>query len=673
MKPSLSRLLRPQSIAVVGGGAWCRAVIGQLAKAGYDGPVWPVHPTATEIGGFRVFSSLNDLPYPPDSTYVGINREATVGAIATLAAMGAGGAVCFAAGFAEVADGADLNAALLAAAGDMPILGPNCYGFINMLDGALLWPDQHGCVPTDRGVAILTQSSNIAINLTMQARALPVAYVITCGNQAQTTQAQIALNLLDDPRVTAIGVHVEGFGDVSDWQALARKAAERGVPIVALKVGRSVAARSATISHTASLAGGDAGAQALLDRLGISRVDDLSTFLETLKLLHVTGPLKSGKIASISCSGGEASLVADLAQGRKLEFPDLTARQRTDLFAALGPKVALANPLDYHTYIWRDTDAMTKAFCAMIEPELALTLLIVDFPRADRCDPSDWDCTIDAALATRARTGGSLAMVATMPELMPEAVASRLLAGGVTPLNGLTEALTAVVAARMHRPPDLSVDLLLPGDARQSITLTEAQSKAALAAFGLAIPRFGRALSPHAAFQVALTLTPPFVLKGEGLAHKSEAGAVILNLQSAKDVGASAEAMSLDSYLVEEMIEAVVAELLVGIVRDPAHGFVLTLAAGGVLTEVLTDSVSLLVPASDASILQALKGLKCFKLLSGYRGKPAADMAALLQAIAAIQSYVIANCDRLEEVEVNPLLCTATRAVAADALIRTAP
>ena len=587
MKSSLARLLRPQSIAVVGGGAWCRAVIGQLAKAGYDGPVWPVHPTASEIGGFRVFSSLNDLPYPPDSTYVGINREATVGAIATLAAMGAGGAVCFAAGFAEVADGADLNAALLAAAGDMPILGPNCYGFINMLDGALLWPDQHGCVPTDRGVAILTQSSNIAINLTMQARALPVAYVITCGNQAQTTQAQIALNLLDDPRVTAIGVHVEGFGDVSDWQALARKAAERGVPIVALKVGRSVAARSATISHTASLAGGDAGAQALLDRLGISRVDDLSTFLETLKLLHVTGPLKSGKIASISCSGGEASLVADLAQGRNLEFPDLTARQRTDLFAALGPKVALANPLDYHTYIWRDTDAMTKAFCAMIEPELALTLLIVDFPRADRCDPSDWGCTIDAALATRARTGGSLAMVATMPELMPEAVASRLLAGGVTPLNGLTEAMAAVAAARMHTRLDLTIDLLLPGDARQTTTLTEAQSKAALAAFGLAIPRFGRALSPHSALQVALTLTPPFVLKGEGLAHKSEAGAVILNLQSAKDVGASAEAMSLDSFLVEEMIEAVVAELLVGIVRDPAHGFVLTLAAGGVLTEVL--------------------------------------------------------------------------------------
>ena len=673
MTRDLSRLLRPRSIAVIGGGAWCAAVIGQLRKSGFAGPVWPVHPKAAEIGGFRAYSSLAALPHAPDAAFVGINREATVGAVAALSRLGAGGAVCFAAGFAEVADGVALNADLLAGAGAMPILGPNCYGMINALDGALLWPDQHGCLPVARGVAILTQSSNIAINLTMQARALPIAYVITCGNQAQTTQAQIALGLLDDPRVTAIGLHVEGFGNTADWQALARKARDRSVPLIALKVGRSVQAQSATISHTASLAGGDAGAQALLDRLGIARVNDLPTFLETLKLLHVTGPLPSNRIATVSCSGGEASLAADTAYGRDLSFPPLNPRQSDDLFDALGPKVALANPLDYHTYIWRDTARMTDTFSAMIDPDLALTLLIVDFPRADRCDPADWECTIAGALAARARTGGNLGMVASLPELMPEDVAARLMAGGVVPLNGLTEALAAAEAAQRRTPIDLDLDLALPAPVGATVTLTEAEAKAALAAHGLPVPQNRRAATADLVAAAAAALTAPYVLKGEGIAHKSEAGAVVLNLPDPQSVSVAAESMQATSYLIEEMIDGTVAELLIGVLHDPAHGLVLTLAAGGVLTELLSDSVSLLLPASDDSVKQALFRLKCAPLLHGFRGRPAADVPAILRAIRAIQDYALANRAVLAEVEVNPLLCTPTRAVAADALIRRAP
>ena len=673
MTRDLSRLLRPKSIAVIGGGAWCLAVIGQLAKSGFRGEVWPVHPKATEMAGFRVYSGMNALPSAPDAAFVGINREATVGAIGELSRMGAGGAVCFASGFAEVEDGQTLNAALLAAAGDMPFLGPNCYGLINALDEALLWPDQHGCVPVGRGVAILTQSSNIAINLTMQSRALPIAYVVTCGNQAQTTQAQIAYGLLDDPRVTAIGLHIEGFGDLTDWQAFARKARAKAIPVIALKVGRSTEAQVATISHTASLAGGDAGAQALLDRLGIARVNDLPTFLETLKLLHVTGPLSSGAIASISCSGGEASLAADTAHGRALTFPPLNARQHAGLFAALGPKVALANPLDYHTYIWRNTPAMTDAFSAMIDPALALTLLIVDFPRPDRCSAADWECTIQAALAARARTGGNVAMVATLPELMPEDVAARLMAGGVVPMNGLTEALAAAEAAVFRPTTDLMLDLALPGAGAEAVTRTEAEAKAALAAFGLSVPQSRRAVDVPGAAAVAATLRAPFVLKGEGIAHKSEAGAVVLNLPTPAAVARAAKRMQAPGFLIEEMIDGALAELLVGIIRDPAHGLVLTLAAGGVLTELLADSTSLLVPASEEAVNQALTKLKCHRLLTGFRGKPAADMPSVIAAVMAIQEFALANAAMLQEIEVNPLICTRTNAVAVDALLRMVP
>jgi acyl-CoA synthetase (NDP forming) len=667
MTRTLSRLLRPKSVAVIGGGAWCCAVIQQLLKANFSGDIWPIHPTADEICGLPAHPSLHDLPNIPDAAFIGINRDATIDTVAQLSLLGVGGAVCFASGFGETNDGQDANRRLLQAAGDMPILGPNCYGMINALDGVSLWPDQHGCVPVDRGVAILTQSSNIAINLTMQQRALPIAYVVTCGNQAQMSEAQIADALLDDPRVTAIGLHIEGFGDLFAWQALVRKAHTKGIPLVALKVGKSIEARNATISHTASLAGSDAGANALLEHLGIARVDDLPTFLETLKILHVAGPLPSGQIASISCSGGEASLIADMAHDTTLTFPPLTNLQETRLLAALGPKVTLANPLDYHTYIWRDVAAMTRAFSAMIVPEIAITFLIVDFPRGDICDPSDWACVIQSTLDTRAATGGTIAMVSTLPELMPEHVARRLMAGGIIPMNGIRAALAAAEAAH-HRAPN-SADLIVPSKSMPAETMPEADAKRALQMAGVTVPKLMtgdlETLARHADIEQG-----PFVLKSTGVAHKSDVGGVALSLINGDAMRQAGAKMSSAAFILEEMIADPVAEILIGVVKDPAHGFVITIGAGGLFAELLKDTASILMPASRNRLNQTLNRLKLAKILNGYRNQPAGNIDALLDAVEAIQSYVLANLDTIEEVEVNPFILTQTRAVAADALIR---
>ncbi|KJZ26030.1 acetate--CoA ligase family protein [Tritonibacter mobilis] len=671
---SLKRLFRPDSIAVIGGGTWCSAVIEQCRKMGFAGDIWPVHPKAEEVAGLPAYRDIEALPFAPDASFIGINRLATIDVVKALSARGAGGAVCFASGFleaeAEDSEGADLQQRLLEAAGDMPVLGPNCYGFINYLDGALLWPDQHGGQRVEKGVAIVTQSSNIAINLTMQKRALPLAYVVTCGNQAQTGLAEIGAALLEDDRVTVLGLHIEGVGDLRAFEALALKARQLGKQIVALKVGRSAQARAATVSHTASLAGGDAGAGALLARLGIPRLYDLPSFLETLKLMHVVGRLPSTRIATISCSGGEASLSADTAHGRGVSLPALNDRQRTDLRAALGPMVALANPLDYHTYIWRDVDAMTRAFSAMVDPQLAMTLLVVDFPRGDRCDPSDWECVTQAAIAVRQQTGQPIAIVATLPELLPEDVAEQLLGAGVVPMLGLSEAMSAIEAAGLPLP-ELAQPLLLPTKSHPDPDLVpEGEAKAWLARFGLRVPRSKPARSVVAARAVAADIGYPVVLKGEGIAHKTEEGAVRLNLTCGQDVSDAAVAMPTDRFLVEEMVTGAVAELLVGVVKDPAHGFVLTLAAGGTLTEIMQDSASVLLPASDAALNTALESLRIAPLLSGYRGAPPADRAAILRAIRAVEAYVVAEAEGLEEIEINPLLCTPTDAVAADALIR---
>ena len=667
MRRDLSRLLNPSLIAVVGGGAWCTGIVGAARRIGYSGRIVPVHPEGKVIAGLQSVRALAEIDAPIDAAFICVNRHATIGVVESLRALDAGGAVCFASGFreaqAESADGGDLQDRLLDAAGDMPILGPNCYGFVNALDRAAIWPDQHGMQPVDRGVAILTQSSNIAINLTMQQRALPIAMMVTCGNQAQTGQAEIARALLRDPRITALGLHIEGFRDMAQWHALAHEAAAKGIPIVALKSGASEQAQRATVSHTASLAGSDAGAQALLDRLGIARVRDIPTFLETLKLFHLYGRLDAPTISAISCSGGEASLVADSAVGRDLSFPDLTEDQRGRLRAALGPMVALANPLDYHTYVWRDVAAMTAAWSPMADPHVGLTLAIVDYPHTDA---TDWECATQAAINVRAATGRPVAMVATLPELMPLDVADRLMAAGVLPVSGLEEALGAAEIA--SQKPCLEPDMALePGpDPTAPRLLDEAEAKAALAAHGVPVPD---GVVCDRAGLGAVMIEGPLALKSLGLAHKSEAGGVKLGLRAADLVQAAAD-MPGDRFLVERMVTGAVAEVLVGVTRDPAHGFVLTLGGGGVMTEVIGDTASMLVPSGRDRVKQALNGLKWGKLLRGFRGKPPADMDAIVDAVMALQAFVVAEAQTLDEVEVNPLICTPDRAVAADALIR---
>ncbi len=672
--PDLSRLLRPRSIAVIGGGTWCRNLVEQCRKIGFDGALWWVHPRPDDVTEATAFASVSDLPDAPDASFIGVNRQATVEVVGALSAIGAGGAVCFASGFLESeqedSEGAGLQAALLKAAGDMPLIGPNCYGLINYLDGVPLWPDQHGGTRVDTGVAIVTQSSNLAISLTMQRRALPVAYVVTAGNQAQLGIAEIGTALLEDSRVTALGLHIEGFGDLRAFEALAARAAELAKPIVALKVGRTEQARTATVTHTASLAGDDAGAQAFLERLGIARVSSLPELVETLKLLHVTGPLASNAIAAICCSGGEAALMADSAAGRALRYPPLTDDQRAELRAVLGPRVALANPLDYHTYIWNDTAAMTRTWTAMMGGA-DLTLAVVDLPRADRCSDADWQCAIEAALAARQQVDRPLAMVATLPENLPEPVADRLIGGGVAPLMGLDDALAAAEAAAWlgttaHQPEPVA----LPVAVAAPETLGEADAKALLSAAGVPVPNAARAGSAEDAAEKAARIGFPVVLKGEGIDHKTEAGAVALNLTSAAAVRQAAKAMPTGTFLVEDFVADPVAELLIGVVRDPAHGFVLTLAAGGTLTELLRDSQSLLVPSSEAAVGSALGRLKVARLLDGYRGRPAADRAAILAAIMAVQRFVLDHVGQLEEIEINPLLCGPERAVAVDALVR---
>ncbi|AYD03868.1 acetate--CoA ligase family protein [Neorhizobium sp. NCHU2750] len=681
MPRPLDRLTRPETIAVFGGKEAGR-VVEQCRKMGYEGQIWPVHPTKDEVHGYKCFRSVADLPGVPDASFVGVNRQLTIEIIRELSALGAGGAVCYASGFREavneLADGDALQTQLVAAAGDMPILGPNCYGFINMLDGALMWPDQHGMLRIDRGVAVLTQSSNIACNISMQQRGLPLAYLMTAGNQAQTGLADLACTVIKDPRVTAVGLHVEGFDSLASLEGLATLSRTLGKPVVMLKVGKSEAAQLATVSHTASLAGNDRISSAILARLGIARVDTLPELLETLKLLHLYGPLPGNEISSMSCSGGEASLMADAGVRRRISYRALRDEQSAPLRETLGQMVTLANPLDYHTFVWGNGEKQTAAFSAMMQGGYALNLVVLDFPRLDRCDASDWLTTVNAVVAAHRTTGANAGIVTTMAENLPESVAIGLMQDGVVPFYGIEEALAAADAAAFIGAAwaaPMPEPLLKPAAASADvITLSEDEAKRELSAYGLPVPEGLVETSPEAAGTAAERLGFPIALKGRGVAHKTEAGAVRLNLKSSDEVISAAKAMAgvAQGYLVEKMAAKPVAEIIIGAMRDPVAGLVMTVGAGGIFVELLDDTALITLPASDAAISEAVGGLKIMKLLEGYRGGPRGDIAALEKAIASVAAYLMANATDIEELDINPVMVLpeGEGVVAVDALIR---
>ncbi|MFQ3458344.1 acetate--CoA ligase family protein [Bradyrhizobium sp. UFLA01-814] len=682
----LERILRPRSIAVFGGGP-AASVVAQSIKMGFAGEIWPVHPTKNEVHGRKVYRSVADLPGAPDAAWVGVNRHLTNDVIKALAERGAGGAVCYASGFLETEgydeDGQRLQAELVAAAGQMPIIGPNCYGLINYADGALLWPDQHGGARLPeggRGVAIITQSSNIALNVTMQKRGVPIAFLLTAGNQAQTGLSEIALGLVEDDRTTALGLHIEGFDSVAGFERLAARARELEKPIIAMKIGRSEQARQATVSHTASLAGSHAASDAFLKRLGIAQVDSIPAFIETLKLLHVIGPLNGYRLSSMSASGGEASLMADSAEGRVVHFPRLTDQHRAHVQSVLGPMVAVANPLDYNTYFWNKEPELTKTYSAMVSGEFDLNIVVLDFPRSDRCPNSAGYGTILRAFEASLKANNARgAIVSSLPENMPEDQIAGLIERGVVPLLGISEAMDAAQAAAFigrvwGQPQAQPVDTSASGSpSGNKVTLDEAAAKARLTDAGLPVPRGDRTCSAGQTATLSKALGFPVALKALGVAHKSEVGAVRLNLQDAESVSSAAQELLRVSgeLYVERMVEDVVAELIVGFTRDPVFGAVMTLGSGGVLVELLLDCVTLMLPATRDDIKAALRGLKLYPLLEGYRGRPMADVQAAIDAIAGIADFVQRNARQIEELDINPLIVCANGKGAwiADALL----
>ena len=665
MRGSLTRLLAPRSIAVVGGAPAERVVRACLGLS-YDGEIWPVNSRRRDMVGVPCFPSLDDLPGVPDAVFLGVNRHASVDAMRTIAGLhGVGGVVCYGSGFAE-SGSADLQDALLEAAGDLPFLGPNCYGYVNTFDRVALWPDEHGCGVFDRGVAIVSQSGNVACNLTYAQRGVRLGGMVTIGNQASIGTEDCIDAFLDDERITTIGLFLEAVRDPQRFAAAATRAAEQGVPIVALQTARSVTGAAIAASHTGSMAGRATAYDAMFQRYGVAVVKTPAELLETLKLLDEGGRLDGPRLVSLSCSGGEASLVADLAEGTSLRFEPFSAEQVARIEETLTELVSVSNPFDYHTFMWGDRAATAACFTAVMDGPQDATLLVVDAPTAMGQDTSSWRTAIDSLADAASVTGRRGVVVASMGENLSASLRAHATAAGLTPLLGLSEGLVALQAAAtvgrgVGHP---HADVVAPGETR---LIDEATAKARLRELGVPVPN-GIVASVSDVMSAAIRIGYPVTLKAMGLAHKSEAGGVRVGIRDDASLAAALATMppSGVGYLVEATVTDVVAEVLVAVRRDPPIGWLVSVGFGGVTTEIWADVVHLLAPVCADDVRAALTRLRSYRLLTGFRGRPVADIDALADLVVRLTGAIVGT--EVVEVELNPVLVGQRGAVAVDAL-----
>ena len=686
-RANFQRLLKPRHIVFIGG-RYAIIAIDEARRRGFDGEMWAVNPKRSDLAGVPCVASIEDLPIAPDAVYLAIPASDVVEALRSLALLGAGGVVCFSAGFKEAGNTQD-EKDLVVATGDMALIGPNCYGLINYIDNSALWSFEHGGWSPGYGAAIITQSGMFSSDITMSQRSLPLAYMVSAGNQAVLGQEDFLEFFVDDPLVRAIGLHIEGLQDVPRFERAALKALSKGIPVVVLKTGSSTIGSELTISHTGSLSGSAELYEALFARTGIISVSNPSQFLETLKFLCVVGAPKSKNLVGFTCSGGGATMLADYAEKIDLSFLSVDPVQEIEL-AALLPKIAtVSNPLDYTTPIWGQEDLTYPVFSKAISAvEAGSAVLVQDYP-AEGLDNSKVFYQRDAIAFARAtkESGLPAAICATIPENMDIETRQLLISKGVAPMQGIHETLNAISASAdwsqnrvrilLDIPRPLSPNLRVG----QQVMVSEPEGKSWLLANDFAVPQ-GKVTSGQNLGAVASELGYPLALKmvSPYLPHKTEAGAVVLNLSDAAsaiqasikmqaDVVSYNPQAATDQFLLEAMSPKPLAELIVTLRRDPQFGIALVLGSGGILVELVGDAVTLLLPLSPHDITRAIKKLRVIGLLNGFRGGLQADLEKISLQIYRLCIAYTKHQDEIAEIEINPLFIYSDQVCAVDVLV----
>ncbi|MBY0336917.1 MAG: acetate--CoA ligase family protein [Acetobacteraceae bacterium] len=688
---SLQRLLAPRSVAVVGVSAEPTAFGARTVQnmADFDGEVWCVNPkyAGQMLHGRPCFASIADLPGSPDSTVLALPRAGVMDAVKALGAKRAGGAVIYASGYGEtdMPERAEEEALLrdTARSLDLPLLGANCLGFCNHVTrvGATFMPDYAKMTAPAGGVGVVSQSGALGYALMQAAeRGFAMCHMATAGNATDLDVCDLAAFQLTLPECRSIALVVEGLRDARRLLALGELARRHGKAVVVLKLGRGETGAKAAMSHTGSLAGATEAWSAGFRRAGLLEVEDFDGLLETAGFLAKAPKPRARGVGIVTPSGGAGIMAADHAEFLGLALPQPSPETEARLRQAIPEFGSPRNPCDMTAQVATNPQLFEDTMEAMLQdPAYACVVMPVVYHNK-QTTPVRMKLLEQMA----ARTGVPIC-VAWVPESLegpgPEAVDTAPHIALFRSTRRLMNAIRLWLAFHDERPPAgvAAAGLTLPpGD----VTLMEAEAKAAFAAAGFPVVDERRAASPEAAVAAADALGYPVVLKLDSpdVAHKTEVGGVQLNLADADAVRAAfariedglaqhAPSARMDGVLVQRM-EARGVELILGARRDPQFGPMVLVGAGGVQAELWKDVALDIAPVSEDGAMAMLRSLKSFPLLDGFRGAPKVDLPAVARAIARFSAFAASAGERLEEAEINPLVCRPDGCVAVDGLLK---
>ena len=688
-RANLKRLLGPRHIAFIGGRA-VEPCIAAARKSGFDGQLWVVHPSYETLAGLSCYRSLADLPEAPDASLIAVSRERAIAVVSELSAIEAGGAVMIGGEFAEAGtEGEALQARLVEAAGDLALVGPNCLGVMNQFDGAAIWGGDNvfEAVAGD-GVALVSQSGYVAYSITNVEQAFPLGYAISMGNQAVLSAGDYIDVLLDDSRVRAIGLYLEGIVDIAGFSEAALRALEQGIPLVALRAGGTRDTAELTRSHSGTLAVDNQVWSALFRRLGIVEAGSPKALVETLKILAAAKPPLGARIVAAANSGGYAAVIGEKGRELGLDFPTPSEAQCEALRSAVPDLVSLHNPLDWNLP-WSSMmtpDTSETGMGILIDARCDLLVYFIDWPRQQDVAEVWWP-TLEGLIRLNETSRCPVVIASVLPDGMPAELRLRLAEAGVVTLQGLDDALTTISAAARY--PQLRASILVDLESRRLPvpmtatgklkTLNELEGKTRLAEYGVTIPE-NISGSAEWLLEQARDLPYPLAVKllNAELAHKNHAGAVHLDIRDAAELAEAIDSiqssvaawdasLKTDQFLAERMVESPRAEFIAGISRKTGIGHALIIGHGGTAVETLRDFATLLLPASSNQIHMALTSLDISHRLQLTH----TEIQTVTETITRISEFASDHCDRLEELDVNPLILDATgRVTAVDTFMR---
>ena len=702
-------LLNPRNVVILGAtdrpGNWAQRVWRNLARYGFTGPVYPFNPSRDSVWDARCYRSFAELPERPDHLVVLIPAAAVPQALADAAAAGARSATVMTSGFGEAGDetGAalDLRLRRVIAETGLAVSGPNCLGNLNAFARFMTMPDDRQQRVAPGPVAIIGQSGGLAmaIKRTLEERGVDTGAVITSGNESGLTTADYIGYFASLSEIKVIVSYLESVHDAPAFLAACRTARAAGKPVVVVKLGASDDGREAALAHTGRLAGSMEAFDAVAGPAGVIRVRNLDGVIEAVEYaVHAPMPRGAG-LGAITFSGGLRGMLLDAATAHGLTFPPLARATQKTLEALLTVGTTIGNPLDAGFAALTSQDAYLKCVEILLDdPGVDLLLLQEELPRGPGTEKKESNLAAVNEIAARAvkpvafvtmishgLTDYARSLRAKLPHLafLQEIDKSLATSRAITDYAELARAPSARFAstspARGGGKQKAALAKILSRASGQKI-LSEIDSKALLKAYGIASPKEGLARSERDAVSLAKKIGFPVVAKivSAELAHKSDIGGVVLGLKSVADVRtaykrlvgpvAKRARVKPDGVLIAEQISDGL-ELVLGMNRDPEMGPVILFGAGGVELELARDVALAASPLDKRAAEALIARTRVSHLIAGYRGKPAHDKEALVNALLGLSRLVIDAGPRIASIDVNPFLLKRRGGIALDALV----